>query len=93
MVIQQLLTQGGVFRHVGPSFRPVSGQLPFSGVSVFHSLKCTKCYPALVLPLSLKFLGLTINDSLTWNTHIDGILPKLSSACFAICLVKLYVSQ
>jgi len=38
-------------------------------------------------------LGLAINDSLTWNTHIDGILPKLSSACFAICLVKPYVSQ
>ena len=31
--------------------------------------------------------------SLTWNTHIYGILPKLSSACFAICLVKPYVSQ
>ena len=38
-------------------------------------------------------MGLTINDSLTWNTHIDGILPKLSSACFAICLVKPYVSH
>ena len=41
----------------------------------------------------IKFLGLTINDSLTWKTHIDVILPKLSSACFAIRSVKPYVSQ
>jgi len=40
----------------------------------------------------VKFLGLTINDSMSWKTHIDAILPKLSSACFAIRSVKLYVS-
>jgi len=41
----------------------------------------------------IKFLGLTINDSMTWKSHIDAILPKLSSACFAIRSVKPYVSQ
>ena len=41
----------------------------------------------------IKFLGLTINDSLTWKTHIDVILPKLSSAWFALRSVKPYVSQ
>ena len=32
----------------------------------------------------IKFLGLTVNDSMTWKSHIDAILPKLSSACFAV---------
>ena len=44
-------------------------------------------------PNHIKFLGLTINDSMTWKTHIDDILPKLSSACFAIRTVKPYVSH
>jgi hypothetical protein len=38
-------------------------------------------------------LGLYINDTLTWKTHIDNILPKLYSACFAMRSVKPYVSQ
>jgi len=40
----------------------------------------------------LKFLGLNINNTLSWKTHIDKILPKLSSACFAMKSVKLFVS-
>ena len=40
----------------------------------------------------IKFLGLYI-DTLTWNTHIDNILPKLCSACFAMRSVKPYLSQ
>jgi len=41
----------------------------------------------------LKFLGLNINNTLTWNSHIEKILPKLSSACFAMRLIKLLISQ
>ena len=41
----------------------------------------------------IKFWGLYINDILTWNTHIDNILPKLCSACFAMRSVKPYLSQ
>ena len=41
----------------------------------------------------IKFWGLTINDSMTWKSHIDAILPRLNSACFAIRSVKHYVSQ
>jgi len=40
----------------------------------------------------IKFLGLTITENMTWRTHIDAVLPKLSSACFAIRSVKPYVS-
>jgi len=41
----------------------------------------------------IKFLRLYIDDTLTWKTHIDNILPKLSSAYFAMRSVKPYVSQ
>jgi hypothetical protein len=41
----------------------------------------------------IKFLGLHINNTLSWKTHIDKILPKLCSACFAMRSVKPCVSQ
>jgi hypothetical protein len=36
-----------------------------------------------------KFLGLTFS----WKNHIDAIVPKLSSACFAVRAVKPFLSQ
>ena len=41
----------------------------------------------------LKFLGLNITDTLTWNSHIETILPKLGSACFAMRSIKPFLSQ
>ena len=41
----------------------------------------------------LKFLGLNINDTLTWNSHIETILHKLSSACLAMKSIKPLISQ
>jgi hypothetical protein len=38
-------------------------------------------------------LEFTIDDSMTWKTHIDVILPKLSSACYAMRSVKPYISH
>jgi len=38
-----------------------------------------------------KFLGLYINNNLSWKTHIEGI-NKLSSACYVMRLVKPYVT-
>lgn len=35
-----------------------------------------------------KFLGLNINNTLSWTTHIDKIIPKLCSACFAVRSVR-----
>lgn len=40
----------------------------------------------------IKFLGVNIVNTLSWKTHIDLLLPKLSSACFAIRAIKPYQS-
>jgi hypothetical protein len=40
----------------------------------------------------VNFLGLNIKNTLSWKTHIDKILPKLSSACFAMWAVKPFMS-
>ena len=33
---------------------------------------------------SAKFLGLLIDDTLSWDKHINQIATKLSSACYAV---------
>jgi hypothetical protein len=39
-----------------------------------------------------KFLGLYINNNLSWKTHTECIKSKLSSACYAMMSFKPYVS-
>ena len=41
---------------------------------------------------NIKFLGIHINDTLNWKTHIANILPKLSMACYAMRIIKPYMS-
>jgi hypothetical protein len=41
---------------------------------------------------NINFLGIYINNTLSWKTHIDKILLTLSSACFAIRTVKPFMS-
>jgi len=40
-----------------------------------------------------KFLGLIIDDSLSWKAHIDQIMSKLNRACFVIRMIQVMVSQ
>ena len=40
-----------------------------------------------------KFLGLHIDETLSWKSHIDQLVTKLSSACYAIRTVKDFMSQ
>jgi hypothetical protein len=40
-----------------------------------------------------KFLRLTLDNTFSWKNHIDAIVSKLSSACFAVRAVKLFLSQ
>jgi len=41
---------------------------------------------------STKFLGLTLDNTFSWRIHIDTIIPKLSSASFALRVVKPFLS-
>jgi len=33
---------------------------------------------------TLKFLGITVDDTLSWKSHMDMITPKLSQACYIV---------
>jgi hypothetical protein len=35
-----------------------------------------------------KFLGLIIDDTISWKTHIDTTMSKLNTACFAIRMIQ-----
>jgi hypothetical protein len=39
-----------------------------------------------------KFLGLTLDNTFSWKVHIESVVPKLSSACYAVRMVKALVS-
>jgi hypothetical protein len=41
---------------------------------------------------SLKFLGLTIDTSLTWKYHTGELTSRLNKACYAIRLIKPFMS-
>jgi hypothetical protein len=36
---------------------------------------------------SVKFLGLTIKETLSWEAYIDQMMPRLSSACYVIRII------
>jgi hypothetical protein len=39
----------------------------------------------------LKFLGLEIDSTLSWNIHIDSVINKLTTVCFMIRSVRPYI--
>jgi hypothetical protein len=41
---------------------------------------------------NIKFLGIYINDTINWKNHIEYILPKLSAVCYAMRIIKPYIS-
>ena len=41
----------------------------------------------------VKFLGITVDNTLSWKQHIDTIIPKLNKACYIIRRCKLYLSH
>jgi hypothetical protein len=41
---------------------------------------------------STKFLGITLDNMLTWTEHIANLTTKLNKACFAIRAIKPYMS-
>ena len=43
--------------------------------------------------MEVRFLGLTLDNTLSWNKHIDQLAAKLSSACYASRNIKLLIPQ
>jgi hypothetical protein len=41
---------------------------------------------------SVKYLGITVDNTLSRKQHIDKIIPKLNKACYIIRRCKLYLS-
>jgi len=41
---------------------------------------------------SIKFLGLTLDNSLSWKKHTEAIVPKLSASTFAMRIVQPFLS-
>jgi hypothetical protein len=41
---------------------------------------------------SVKFLGLIIDNTVSWKAHIDYLRTKLSSACYAISTLRTIMS-
>jgi len=39
-----------------------------------------------------KFLGLIIDDSLSWKAHIDQMMSKLNTECFVIQTIQAIMS-
>jgi hypothetical protein len=46
----------------------------------------------IVTAQSLKFLGLTVDTTLTWKHHIGELTSRLNKACYAIRLIKPFMS-
>ena len=44
------------------------------------------------LLIHFKFWGLIIDDSLSWKAHIDQMMSKLNTACFAIRTIQAIMS-
>jgi hypothetical protein len=43
--------------------------------------------------INTKFLGLQIDNHLNWKNHIDLMIPKLSTACYAISSISQISTQ
>src|SRR5215469_18950593 len=41
----------------------------------------------------VKFLGITVDSTLSWKQHTDTITPKSNKACYIIRRSKLYLSN
>ena len=41
----------------------------------------------------IKFLGLTIDDTLSWKQHIEQLVKKMCSVCYALRNIKHIISE
>jgi hypothetical protein len=52
---------------------------------------CNYDRPVISNVTETKFLGLIIGDTLPWKQHIDMVVNKMSSACYALKNIKYIV--
>ena len=43
--------------------------------------------------MSVKYLGIFLNDSLSWDTHLNTLIPKLNSAIGLLAKVRHYTPK
>jgi hypothetical protein len=61
-----------------------------------HMFPCEKIgYGNTTIPniSHIKFLGLTIDNILSWRNHTDLLINKLSNACYVLRTVNAYTSH
>jgi hypothetical protein len=58
-----------------------------------HDIQIAYKYKLIVRTSSTKFLGLIVDDTLSWKNHKGYITAKLDSACFAIRAVQSLLSK
>ena len=56
------------------------------------NMQVSFCDRKIATAQSLKFLGLTIDTTLTWKHHISELTTTLNKACYAIRLIKPFMS-
>ena len=65
-----------------------SGSLLNAGFNIFLDARKN-----VVNNINSQFLGITVDSSLSWKNHIDGLMVKLSKACYATRSLTSFVSQ
>jgi hypothetical protein len=62
-------------------FRTKNSQIPDSNIILLNN--------QITSSRNTTFLGLTIEETLSWKCHINQVLSRLSSACYALRLLHL----
>jgi hypothetical protein len=67
--------------------QPITKSSSLLDLNIFHMKK------KMANTHNIKFLGLILDSAFSWKVHIDPAVPKLSSACYAMRMVKPLLSQ
>jgi hypothetical protein len=62
-----------------------SNNNPLTEIEVAYDIK------QIISPSNIKFLGIYIDDKMSWKHHIEQISPKLNTVCYIIT-IKPYIS-